>query len=119
VKHCLVVDDSRVTREVARRILEDLAFETAEANDAESALLACRTRMPDAILLNAPQPGGTAFLKRLRRERNGSHPVIVLCTTQNNVTCIEAGISAGANDYLMKPFDQDVLHEKLVQAGLI
>jgi two-component system chemotaxis response regulator CheY len=119
VKHCLVVDDSRVIREVACRILEELEFETQEASDAESALHACRARMPDAILLNAPQPGGVEFLKKLRRERNGSRPVVVLCTTQNNVTCIEAGIVAGANDYLMKPFDQDVLHDKLMQAGLI
>lgn len=119
MKHCLVVDDSRTTRKVACRILEQLEFETAEATDTESALDACRARMPDAILLDAPQPGGVEFLKSLRRERNGSHPVVVLCTTQNDVTCIEEGIVAGANDYLMKPFDQDVLHEKLAQVGLI
>ena len=119
MKHCLVVDDSRVIRKVACRILKELQFETVEATDAESALDACRERMPDAILLDAPQPGTVEFLKNLRRERNGSHPVIVLCTTQNDVTFIEEGIGAGANDYLMKPFDQEILHEKLAQVGLI
>jgi two-component system chemotaxis response regulator CheY len=56
VKHCLVVDDSAVIRKVARRILEGLAFEVSEAGDGEQALTACRSRMPDAVLLDWNMP---------------------------------------------------------------
>jgi two-component system, chemotaxis family, chemotaxis protein CheY len=119
LKHCLIVDDSRVIRKVACRILEQLHFEVEEAEDAESALDACRSRMPDAILLDTPQPGNVKFLRTLRREENGARPVVVLCATENDVTRIAEAIDAGADDYVMKPFDRDVLHDKFAQVGLI
>ena len=73
MKTCLVVDDSRVIRKVARRILEDLGFEVAEAGDGADALAWCRTTMPDAILLDWNMPGmdGLAFLRHLRLEPGG------------------------------------------------
>ena len=69
MKTCLVVDDSSVIRKVARRILEGLEFEIAEAEDGEQALEACRGRMPDAVLLdwNMPKMDGYEFLRALRR----------------------------------------------------
>jgi two-component system chemotaxis response regulator CheY len=65
MKTCLVVDDSSVIRKVARRILEGLEFEIAEAEDGEQALEACRGRMPDAVLLdwNMPKMDGYEFLR--------------------------------------------------------
>ena len=67
---CLLVDDSRVIRKVARRILEDLDFECREAADGSEALKACRQDMPDLILLdwNMPVMNGLDFLKTLRKE---------------------------------------------------
>ena len=67
---CLVVDDSRVIRKVARRILEDLGFEVAEASDGLEALAWCRAVMPQAILLDWHMPvmNGIEFLRRLRQE---------------------------------------------------
>src|SRR5262249_13196832 len=56
MKTCLVVDDSSVIRKVARRILEGLEFEIAEAEDGEQALEACRASMPDAVLLDWNMP---------------------------------------------------------------
>lgn len=121
MKHCLVVDDSRVIRKVACRILEQLNFAAEEAEDVTSALSACRVHMPDAILLDGqlPQSGGVEFLRNLRREFNGSHPIVVYCTTENDVPRIAEAIGAGANDYVMKPFDRAMLREKFAQMGLI
>lgn len=121
MKHCLVIDDSRVIRKVACRILEQLHFKTEEAEDTASALDACRQHMPDAILLDGqlPHPGGVEFLRSLRREFNGSHPVVVICTTENDVPRIAEAMGAGANDYVMKPFDRNSLRDKLAQVGLI
>ena len=76
MKHCLVVDDSRVVRKVARKILEELKFEISEAEDGAIALAACRSGMPDAILLdwNMPNMSGIEFLKALRQETGGDKP---------------------------------------------
>ncbi len=121
MKHCLVVDDSRVIRKVACRILEQLQFEADEAEDAASALDACRARMPDAILLDGKlrHTGGVDFLRSLRRERGGERPVVLLCTTENDIYRISEAMGAGATDYLMKPFDRAILKDKLTQVGLL
>jgi two-component system chemotaxis response regulator CheY len=67
---CLVVDDSRVVRKVARRILESHGFEVTEAADGQKALDACREHLPDCVLLdwNMPVMDGMAFLQALRKE---------------------------------------------------
>jgi two-component system, chemotaxis family, chemotaxis protein CheY len=121
MKTCLVVDDSRVIRKVARRILEDLAFHVEEAADGLEALQACRKEMPEAILLdwNMPVMTGIDFLRQLRRERGGETPIVVFCTTENDVEHISEAIKAGANEYIMKPFDGDILHSKFIDAGII
>jgi two-component system chemotaxis response regulator CheY len=120
MKHCLVVDDSRVIRKVASRILQDLHFQTDEAEDGASALAACRSQMPELILLDLDMPNmnGIEFLKTLRRERGGERPVIVFCTTENDIDHISEALNAGANEYIMKPFDRSVIKAKLAEVGL-
>ena len=120
MKHCLVVDDSRVIRKVACKILEAMNFETDEAEDGALALAACRARMPELILLDwqMPNMGGIEFLRSLRREKDGTRPVVVFCTTENDVGHISEAMGAGANEYLMKPFDREILHAKLAQIGM-
>jgi two-component system chemotaxis response regulator CheY len=121
MKRCLVVDDSRVIRKVARRILEDLDFECIEAADGQEALNACRAGMPDAVLLdwNMPVMNGLDFLKKLRSEAGGDKPVVVFCTTENDVAHITEALRAGANEYIMKPFDGDIIESKFVEVGLV
>jgi two-component system chemotaxis response regulator CheY len=121
MKSCLVVDDSRVIRMVARRILEQIGFEIAEAGDGREALVACQKHMPDAILLdwNMPVMSGIDFLRELRRCNGGDAPVVVLCTTENDISHIQEAIAAGANEYIMKPFDREIIEAKFSQAGLI
>jgi len=121
MKRCLVVDDSRVIRKVARRILEDMRFEIEEAADGLEALQACRRQMPDAILLDWTMPvmSGIDFLKQLRKESGGDKPTVVFCTTENDVERISEALRAGADEYMMKPFDGDILHSKFAEAGLV
>jgi len=120
MRRCLIVDDSRVIRKVARRILEDMRFDIEEAGDGLEALQACRRQMPDAILLDWTMPvmSGIDFLKQLRTEPGGDKPTVVFCTTENDVARISEAIKAGADEYMMKPFDGDILHSKFVEAGL-
>jgi two-component system, chemotaxis family, chemotaxis protein CheY len=120
MKQSLIVDDSRIIRQVARRILEDLAFTAAEAPDCESALAACRRQMPDLILLDAniPNSSPVTFLRNLRSETQGEQPFVLLCTTENDVNYIAEALDAGADEYILKPFDRGLIEAKLNDAGL-
>ena len=118
---CLVVDDSRVVRKVARRILEANGFAVTEAADGQEALDTCRRTMPDCVLLdwNMPVLDGITFLRSLRREFGPDNPPVVFCTTENDLSHIEEAITAGAQEYIMKPFDEEILIGKFAQVGLI
>jgi two-component system chemotaxis response regulator CheY len=121
MKSCLIVDDSRVVRKVARRILEELEFEIEEADNGEAAMAVCRQRMPNAILLdwNMPVMNGIDFLLALRKMQGGDEPIVVFCTTENDLAHIQEAIDAGANEYIMKPFDTDIIQTKFAQVGLL
>jgi two-component system, chemotaxis family, chemotaxis protein CheY len=121
MKTCLVVDDSSVIRKVARRILEGLEFQIVEAEDGEQALDACKKQLPEAILLdwNMPKMDGYEFLRSLRRLPGGDGPKVVFCTTENDVAHIARALHAGANEYIMKPFDKEIVEAKFQEVGLI
>lgn len=119
MKTCLVVDDSKVIRKVARHILEGLEFTVAEAADGQEALSQCDAAMPDVVLLdwNMPVMGGLDFLRELNR-RSVAKPKIVFCTTENGSNFIRAALDAGADEYIMKPFDRETLASKLQLVGV-
>ena len=121
MKTCLVVDDSSVVRKIARRILEEIGFAVIEAEDGEQALEACKKSLPEAILLdwNMPVMDGYDFLGRLRRMPDGEAPKVVFCTTENDIDHISRALNAGANEYIMKPFDKDIISAKFQEVGLI
>ena len=121
MKSCLIVDDSKVIRMVARKILQELEFETVEAADGKQALDACTSKMPDAVLLdwNMPVMIGIEFLRELRALPDGGGPIVVFCTTENDIQHIQEAIEAGANEYIMKPFDSEIIQAKFTQVGLL
>ena len=120
MKHCLVVDDSRVIRTVARRIMEDLCYSVAEAEDGLTGLRACRDKMPDLIFLdwNLPSMKGVDFIKSVRGQQDGGRPVILFCTTESDPGEIADAMAAGANEYVMKPFDGTQVRAKLADIGV-
>ena len=119
MKTCLVIDDSRVIRKVSRHILETLGFEVDEAENGLEGLEHCEAAMPDAILLdwNMPVMSGIEFIVKLRSRPGGNRPKVVFCTTENDVAHIREAISAGADEYVMKPFDHETLQIKLQLVG--
>jgi two-component system chemotaxis response regulator CheY len=120
MRSCLVVDDSKVIRKVARHILETLNFAVDEAEDGREAMSRCEAAMPDVILLdwNMPVMSGMEFLRALRQTDLCPQPKVVFCTTENDIAHIRAAIEAGADEYVMKPFDRDTLHSKLQIVGV-
>ena len=111
---CLIVDDSPTVRRIAGRILRGFNMEVDEAGDGQQALDKCLQVMPETILLdwNMPVMDGLEFLKALRRTEGGGGPRVIFCTTETDVTHVQQAFEAGANDYMMKPFDAAMLREK-------
>ncbi|MCG7392017.1 response regulator [Microvirga sp. ACRRW] len=121
MNYCLIVDDSRTIRKVSRDILESLSFEVNEAENGAVGLAECRIRMPDVILLdwNMPVMDGYNFLTELRKTPGGEKPKVVFCTTENDMDHITRALGAGADEYIMKPFDKDILAAKFRELGLL
>jgi two-component system, chemotaxis family, chemotaxis protein CheY len=118
---CLVVDDSRVVRKIARRILEARGIAVTEAADGAAALAHCRRHLPGCVLLdwNMPVMNGIELLKALRREFGPDEPKVLFCTTENDMDFIEQAIAHGAQEFIMKPFDEEILLGKFAQVGLL
>ena len=121
MKQFLVVDDSPVIRKIATRMLEGMQFHTAEAEDGRLGLEACSFLMPDCILLdsNMPNVDGYTFLRELRRMPGGTKPKVIFCTTENDLGQIAKAMHAGADEFMMKPFDKQIMQLKLSEVGLV
>ena len=120
MRTCLVVDPSNVVRKVARRIFEAMQFEADEAETGQEAIEKCQAAMPDAILLDGhlPSMGNVEFLSSLRTLPDGRKPIVIYCTTENDPTTIARALTAGADEYVLKPFDRESMRVKLAAAGL-
>jgi two-component system chemotaxis response regulator CheY len=120
-KTCLVVDDSRAIRAVARSILEQLGFTVEEAKDGEEALATCRRRMPDMLLLdrNMPRLDGIGCVRALRTLPDGRRPKVIFCTSESSVDGMIDAIAAGADEYIMKPFDREIIELKMALVGVL
>ena len=118
---CLIVDDSKVVRKLERRIMEGLGFEVSEAEDGRQAETYCQSQKPDLILLDWHMPvmNGLEFLKSLRSMPGGTSPKVVFCTTESEMNNIMQALSLGADEYVMKPFDAEIIKGKLQQIGLL
>jgi len=118
---CLVVDDSRLIRRVASSILKDLGFKVAEAEHGVEAINFCERDIPDVILLdwNMPEMDGLCCLHTLQAMKLSPKPVVIMCTTENGLTKIREALDSGADEYIMKPYDADVLAGKFEQLGLL
>jgi len=120
LRTCLVVDPSSVVRKVARRIFEIMQFQTLQAETGQEALQKCEEDMPDAILLagHLPTMSSVEVLGTLRALPNGRKPFVIYCTTENDASEIARALSAGADEYVLKPFDRESIGAKLTSAGL-
>ena len=118
-RQCLIVDDSRVVRKVSRRIVEDLGYVVIEAENGEEALARCKADMPDLILVDWDMPvmTGIEFISQLRALGGRFQAKAVFCTSKNDTLDIARGINAGADEYVIKPFDEAGLRAKLERIG--
>jgi len=112
----LVVDDSRAIREIERKYLEELGFEVLEAENGEEAFKILEENSDVKLILldwHMPVMNGYEFLLKLRANPNWSDIKVMMVTTENQQKSIIEAIMAGANEYLMKPFDKEMLEVKV------
>jgi two-component system chemotaxis response regulator CheY len=117
----LVVDDSRAMRSIIRRHLTELGIQVEEAGSGSEALhVLGRIAPPDVVLLdwNMPEMNGLECLRRLRADDAGGAIPVMMVTTESEMAQVSLALEAGANEYLMKPFDRQGLLEKLLLIGL-
>ncbi len=121
MKTCLIVDDSRVIRRVASKIFQDLGFETNEAENERNAMNAFVARPADIVLVDWDMPvmDGLEFAKRLRQLPGGDKAIVIFCTVENDVSHIQQALDASADEYIMKPFDGEIVRSKLLMLGML
>jgi two-component system, chemotaxis family, chemotaxis protein CheY len=118
----MVVDDSRAIRRIESEILNDLGFETSVACHGKEALEQLQNNpLPDVILVdwNMPEMNGLEFIKAVRDDERFSNVVLVMVTTETEPEQMLRAITAGADEYLMKPFQRDCLVDKLRIMGVV
>lgn len=112
----LVIDDSGAMRSILRQYMRELKYEVVEARDGREALERCEQTPDFDIALvdwNMPVMNGLEFVVALRARKEYNSMKLMMVTTENDVAHIEAALSAGANEFVMKPFTYEVLEEKM------
>lgn len=118
----LVVDDSRPIRRIESEILRELGFETIDACNGKEALERLQTTpVPDVVLVdwNMPEMDGLEFIKAVRKDARFSGMVVLMVTTETETDQMLRALSAGADEYLMKPFQKEALVDKLRLVGVV
>ena len=120
-KTILAVDDSSSLRQMVAFSLKAAGYQVVEAVDGQDALTQCEASAPDVVLLdwNMPVMSGMEFLQALATAKVAARPKIIFCTTENGISHIKAAVDAGADEYVMKPFDRETLESKLAIVGVI
>jgi len=116
----LVIDDSRTTRKILSRMLNTLGFDTVEAANGLEGLDRLREMGASDLVLvdwNMPVMDGFDFVRTVRAEREYDNVPLVMVTTHNDMESVAKALEAGATEFIMKPFTEDVIREKLALVG--
>ncbi|MEZ4221952.1 MAG: response regulator [Polyangiaceae bacterium] len=117
----IVVDDSRAMRTILKRVLTKVGFDVIEAGQGQEALQELEKSGPLDLALvdwNMPVMTGYEFLREIRGRAQFNPMAIMMVTTETEISQVQRALDAGANEYVMKPFTEDVLREKLMLLGL-
>ena len=120
--HALVVDDSRAMRSILARLMTGLGFEVSQAGDGAEALSVIEGGVrPDVVLVdwNMPVMDGLTFIKTVRGREDLRDIALMMVTTESEQAQIVRALAAGAHEYVIKPFSDEVIAEKLALLGLV
>ena len=111
----LIADDDRLATTMLSRALANWGFEASVAHDGESAWAAIRDGRPQMAIVDWMMPGleGPALCQRIRQDASTAHLYVILLTARDSRDDLVAGLRAGADDYLVKPYDHEELRARL------
>jgi two-component system chemotaxis response regulator CheY len=119
----MVIDDSRAMRMILKRMIGKLDFEATEAADGQQALdlLETMPEVPDLALIdwNMPVMNGLEFVTRVRADPRLHSMILVMVSTESEHSQIVRALAAGAHEYVIKPFTENAMVEKLGLLGLL
>lgn len=118
---CIIADDSKIMRMLLRKILENLNFEVDEAEDGEEVVELCAQTPVDLIISDweLPLMDGIDVLYKIRADRKIRQPKFVFCSYQKDADTIRQALDGGADDFIMRPFDEDIVAAKLAILKLV
>ena len=112
---CIIADDSKIMRMLLTKIMENFGYLTTEAEDGEDLLEQCAKNNPDLIISdwNLPLIDGLDVLLKIRSDKKIKQPVFMFCSHIKDEEIIRQAMDAGADDFIMRPFDEDIIASKL------
>jgi len=119
--NALVVDDSRAIRTILRHILVEFGFTVREASNGREGIESLnREGNPDIVFIdwNMPVMNGLDFVLAVRGDASKSAMPLIMVTTETEIESVSQALDAGANEYIMKPFDREIVREKLEILGI-
>ena len=121
MRRALVIDDSRTIRSILGKKLGQLGFKVSDAENGKVGLEALRNTPGISLVLvdwNMPVMNGLEFVKAVRGDVAWDGVTIVMVTTETETSQMLAALDAGANDYIMKPFTEEIIAERLMLLGI-
>lgn len=119
----MVIDDSKAIRMILTRSLNKLGYEVCTAGDGKEALAILDQQAPELAFLlvdwNMPEVSGLEFVQHVRRMPSYSEVPLMMVTTETEVDQMVKALEAGANEYVMKPFTDEIIADKLRLMGVL
>lgn len=109
MQRLMIADSSDIVRKVGKRILSEIGFLVLEAASARDALLRCETELPNILIVDAGLDGALDLITNVRALPDGKSVLIYYCVIEADLKTMMAGKRAGANEFLLKPFDRKIL----------
>lgn len=109
MQHLVIADDSDVVRKVGKRILTGIGFTVGEAANALEVISICQNQVPNILIIDAALDGALELIGNIRRLPGGAAVRIYYCVVEADLRKMMAGKRAGADDFLLKPFDRKIL----------
>ena len=118
---CIIADDSKIMRMLLSKIMENFGFEVNEAEDGEEVLEQCVSFRPDLIISDwrLPLIEGIDVLYKIRADRRLKQPKFIFCSYVTDAATIKQALDGGADDFIMRPFDEDIIASKLAILGML
>lgn len=118
---CLIADDSKIIRMVLAKIMTNMGFDVLEAEDGEEVVRQWRQTPIDLIIMDwrLPVMEGIDVLYMIRSDVKMPQPKVIFCSSLNDEAKIREALQGGADDYIMKPFDEEIIESKITMLGLM